>query len=138
MAAPALKRNLVAMSAQKLVQHVIGGRPATADDGVDITGWRTNLEFSAPYAVVFVECDAAATISALMGSIGIELLGYRTNFGWRLIGYLNNAGQITIAADLIGYAQECDVLGVFERLCIAATVSAGTAIAKFCPLEYYT
>lgn len=134
----ALKRNLVAMNEPKLVQHVIGGRPANPGDGVDITSWRTNLEFSAPYAIVFIDCTAAATLNAPANGLEVELWGYRTNFGWHRIGFLNDASDIIIAVDLLGYSQECDVLGVFERLCVAATVSAGQATAKFVPMEYYT
>jgi len=140
MAASAGRRNLVAMSEQMLVQHVIGERPADVNAGASILGWRVNKQFSAPIAVVFIECNVAAQLTAPANGDAVELFGYRSDsgIGWRRIGYLNDAQLISVKADLIGYAQQVDVLGIFERLCVAATVSAGQAIARFAPMEYFS
>lgn len=131
-----MSRSLFAAIDSLAVQHAIAAtRPTTAIDGVDVTGWRTRDRFSGPLAAVFLDGDAAVTIGAPTGgSSGPELWGYRFGQWWR-VGYLNDGQDVAVAANLQGYVQAVNTIGIFERLCIAGTVTGGTATAKFVPID---
>lgn len=132
-------RQLLAALDNKLVQVTItAARPALATDGVDVTSWRTNLFFSAQMAEVLIDGDGAMTITVPTGGAGgVELWGYRLSQWWR-IGFLNDGADIVIVGDLQGYAAQVDLIGTFDRIAIAGTPSAGTAIAKLIPIEVWT
>ena len=132
-------RNLLAAIDAKLVQVAITAtRPSTALHGVDVTSWRTGVFFSSQMAALLVDGDRAMTIaSPTLGANGVELWGYRLSQWWR-IGYLNDGQSIDIAGDLQGYATEVDIIGIFDRIAIAGTPSAGTAVAKLIPIESWS
>ena len=131
-------RSLVALLEEKLVQVAISAtRPSSGSDGVDITSWRTGGAFSSPLATVFVDGSQAANVtSPTGGSNGVELWGFRLSQWW-LIGYLNNGSAIPVVGDTQGFAQEIDVVGVFDRLAVAGTMSAGSGTAKLVPMEQW-
>lgn len=62
-----------------------------------------------------------------------KLYGYR-NSQWFVIGDLNN-GSTFAGTTTIGFAQAVQMVGVFERLAVGATLSAGTATVTFEPIE---
>jgi hypothetical protein len=134
-----MSSSLVAMLEEKLVQvAVTAARPAIGSDGVDVTSWRINGSFSTPLAALFVDGDRAMTItSPTGGTAGVELWGYRLAQWW-LIGILNKGDDIVIAGAAQGYACECDVVGIFESLAIAGTVSAGAAVGKLAPIQTWS
>lgn len=130
-------RNLVARLADKLVQGAVGARPTLAGDGIDVTSWRTGAAFSSPRAVAQIDGTVAATLSSPAGGAkGPEVWGY-VDAQWWLIGYLNNGQDVPIVGNLQGFAQELDVIGIFDRIAIAATVSAGAATAKLYPIDVW-
>lgn len=133
-------RTLVAVNAALLVTQAVpagGGRPTLNTDGVDLSTWKANSTFAAPSALLVLDGSAAQTLaSPTGGASGPELWGYVTSMGlWCLIGYLNNGSSIPIVADAQGWAQRITNVGVFDRLAVAATVSAGTCAAKFMPID---
>lgn len=134
-----MSRSLVALLENKLVQHAVAAaRPTTDEDGVSILSWRTNGEFSGPIACVFIDGSLASTLDAPTdGANGPELWGYRLSQWWR-IGYVNDGQAIELAGNLQGYVQEMNVIGIFERLCIAGTASAGAVVAKLAPIDSWT
>lgn len=129
-------RSMVALLEEKALQvAVVATRPSAAGDGVDISSWRSSGNFSNPVAAVFVDGSQAQTVdSPTGGSSGVELWGYRFSQWW-LLGFLNNKTAIPIAGAAQGFAQQVDVIGIFERLAVAGTVSGGAATAKLVPLE---
>ena len=113
----------------------VGDRPSAASDGVDITTWRLDSSNAPRLAQVFIDGSGAASITSPSdGSIGVELWGY-TMGQWWLIAVLNSGNDIPIAGDTQGFAQSVNEIGDFDRLAVAGTVSAGSATAKFAPLE---
>lgn len=134
-----MSRSLVALLENKLVQHTIGvARPTLATDGVDVLSWRTNGDFSGPIAAIFLDGDQAMTIAPPTGgTLGPELWGYRLAQWWR-IGYVNDGQDVSIAGNLQGFVQQMNIIGVFERLCVAGTPSIGAAVAKIAPIDSWT
>lgn len=113
-------------------------RPILSSDGVSVTHWRANGAFAPPLAVVFLDGSTAQTITVPTGgSEGVELWGYRLSTWWK-IGFLHNAADIVIAGASQGFAQEVNILGVFERLAVAGTPSSGTTQASFAPIDHWT
>ena len=133
------QRALVALLEDKLVSvAVAAARPAVAGDGVDITSWRTSGQFSGPLAAIFLDGSQAQTInSPTGGASGVELWGYRLSQWW-LIGYLNAGTAIPVVGVDQGFAAEVNVIGIFDRLAVAGTPSAGTTTAKLVPMEQWT
>lgn len=131
-----MSRSLVALLEGKLVQHNVGvTRPTLAGDGVDVLSWRTNGEYSSPLAAVFLDGDQALTLGPPTGgATGPELWGYRLGQWWR-IGYLNDGEDVAIAGNVQGFAQAMNVVGIFERLCVAGTPSVGAVVAKLAPID---
>lgn len=134
-----MSRTLLALLDAKLVQHAISAdRPTTAVDGQSITSWRVNGAFSMPLAAVMIDGDQALTLSSPTGGTeGVELWGYVLGQWWR-IGVLHNGADIPIAGNLQGFVQQIQIIGIFERLCIAGTLSAGNAVAKLAPIDQWT
>lgn len=131
------QRSLVAMLSAKMVTVAVGARPVAALDGVDITPWRVNGIYGTPLAAVMMNGTAAASVTGPSGSgLGAELWGYAQTKWW-LIGYLNNGSSVPIVANGQGFAQELDVIGIFDRLAIAGDVSAGAATASLAPMDVY-
>ncbi len=113
-------------------------RPTSALHGVDVMHWRANGVFAPVLACLFLDGTLAATLtSPTDGTSGVELWGYRLSQWWRL-GYINDSVDVELAGNLQGFAQQLDVIGVFERLCIAGTVSAGAATAKLAPIDSWS
>jgi len=132
-------RVLVAMLEDKLVTVPISNtRPDDAGDGVAITTWRINGKFSPTRAALFLDGSAAATITAPTGGAeGPELWGY-VQGQWWFVGYLNRGADVFIVDADRGFAQEIDVIGIFERLCVAGTQSAGAVAVKLAPIEQWS
>lgn len=132
-------RNLLAMLEDKLLTvAVTAARPDDPADGVSILPWRINNKFSSPRAALFLDGSATATLeSPTGGSLGVELWGFVLSKWW-LIGYLNRGEDIPITDGDRGFAQQFDVGGVFERLAIAGTPSAGAVTAFLCPIESWS
>lgn len=128
-------RNVVSLLEHKLVQTtVMAAAPTLAGDGVAITSWRISGEFSGPYAWVSIYGSAPATITApAAGGDGVEIYGYRLGMWW-LIAELRDGRDTTISTTK-GYAQAVNIIGIFERLAVVGTVSAGTATVKLAPIE---
>lgn len=128
----------IAISESKLLSIAVSTtRPATAEDGVDITSWR--LTASAGYgpsvAAVFLDGTEALTLDSPTGGIdGPEIWGYRLA-KWYRLGYLNNGLPIPIASASLGFAAQVEGVGIFERIAIAATPSAGSATASLIPIQ---
>jgi len=132
-----MQRALFAMTDGKVVQVAIGARPTGPAHGVDILSWRSG-EFSGAMAAIFITGSAAATISGPSGSTtGVELWGYRIGKWW-LITELRDGRDITIDASGDGYAQQANVIGIFERLAVAGDVSAGAGTAKLAPIDSWS
>lgn len=107
---------------------IMAARPTLAADGVDITTWPVKR----PAAfTVFLSNDAAATVTGPGGvGTGPECFGYRADLGkWFMFGYLNRNQAITIPAAADGYAEIVQYAGLFDRLAIVCTASAGVALA---------
>lgn len=134
-----MSRTLVAMNDGRLVSVAIAtARPTGSSDGVDITGWRDNGVFAPPLAGMFISGSVALALSSPAGgSRGVELYGWRLTKWW-LIGYVNDGTEIDIASATLGYAQEVDILGIFTRLAVVASVSTGAATAQFAPIDHWT
>jgi hypothetical protein len=131
------ERNLVSLVESKLVvTNVMAAAPTVVGDGVDITSWRSAGEFSGAYAMVAVHGSVDAVISAAAGGQGVEIWGYRLGKWW-LISELRDGRDITIGANK-GYAQAVNIIGVFERLAVVGTVSAGVATARLAPIELWS
>jgi hypothetical protein len=127
------------MNASRLVQLTISDvRPTAIGDGVDISSWQDNGAFAPPLAGMFISGSTAQTLtSPPTGTRGVELYGWRLSKWW-LIGYLNDGQDIVISSASQGYAQEVNVLGIFTRLCVVASISAGTSMAQFAPIDHWT
>lgn len=132
-------RQLLAAIDAKLVQVAISTtRPTLAGHGVDVTTWRSNVFFSSQMAVLMIDGDAAMSItSPTGGASGVELWGYRLSQWWR-IGFLNDGQAVDIAGASQGYAAQVDIIGIFDRLAICGTPSAGAAVANLIPIEVWT
>ena len=118
----------------KMVTATIAARPALATDGVDITTWRTSSTFTGAMAAVFIAGSTTATVTSPSGgSSGVELWGYRMTKWW-LIAELRDGRDISVTSTT-GYSQAVNVIGVYDRLAVAGTVSAGTATAQLAPIE---
>lgn len=132
------RRSIVSLASGSLAQQIIATtvRPAAAGDGVDIKFWRTNNQFSAGMAAVFLSGTAPATVNAPAGALGAELWGYAMTKWW-LAGVLHDGLDIPIIGASQGFMQQLSILGIFERLAVAATVSAGIVTATFVPVEAY-
>jgi hypothetical protein len=133
-----MSRTLVALNEGLIVTTPIATtRPTGAGDGVSITGWLSNGIFSPPLAGMFISGSGVLTLdSPTGGTRGAELYGWRLSKWW-LIGYLNDGTAIGIGGAGLGYAQEVNILGIFTRLAVAASVSAGTAQAQFAPIDHW-
>jgi hypothetical protein len=113
-------------------------RPAASTDGVDIMPWRANGLFAPPLAGMFISGSVALTLQAPAGGVrGVELYGWRLSKWW-LIGYLNDGADIVINGAGLGYAQEVNILGIFERLCVVGVPTTGTVTASFAPVDHWT
>lgn len=134
-----MAQNLVALNAGKLVtMPVTAARPVAAGDGVDITNWRVTGLFGPPLASVMLGGTLAANVSSPTGGAnGVEVWGY-VQTAWWLIGYLNNGADVPLAGAGQGFAQEMDVIGIFERLAIAGTPSAGVVTATLVPMASFS
>src|ERR1051326_7244058 len=133
-----MSRTLVAMNEGRLVTvPVTATRPSLATDGVDVTGWRDNGAFSPPLAGMFISGTVALTLNSPAGGTrGAELYGWRLSKWW-LIGYLNDGNAIDVVSADVGYAQEVDILGIFTRLAVVGSVTAGVATAEFAPIDHW-
>lgn len=131
-------RTLVAMNEGRLVTTaIVTDRPVGALDGVDISAWRDNGVFAPPLAGMFVSGSEALTLtSPAAGARGAELYGWRMSKWW-LIGYLNDGLEIEIGGVDQGYAQEVNILGIFTRLAVVASISSGTADVTFAPIDHW-
>lgn len=131
-----MARTLLAMIESQLVTvAVAAARPSLAGDGVDITSWRTNGEFSSRMAALFLDGSAAQTLTSPTGGTkGVELWGYRLSQWW-LIGIINNGEDVVIVGTGQGFACEIDVVGIFEKLAIAGTPSTGSCQASLAPIQ---
>jgi hypothetical protein len=128
-------RPVLLLESSLVTVAVAATRPSADGDGVDITGWRLGGGFGPSRAALFLDGSEAQTLTSPTGGAdGPELWGYRLSQWWRL-GYLNNGADIVIAGASQGFPTEVDVVGIFERLAVAATPSAGTTTAKFAPLQ---
>lgn len=134
-----MARYLLAMIQPQLVTvAVTAARPSAPGDGVAITSWRTNGEFSTRLAAVFLDGSTAQTLASPTGGAdGPELWGYRLSQWWR-IGVLHNGADIPIVGASQGFTIRVDIVGVFERLHIAGTPSAGTCQASLAPIQEWT
>lgn len=113
-------------------------RPTTAADGVDITSWR-DVDGCAPSVFqLFLDGTAPCIINGLDSANGVELFGYVTVDGvgkWRWIPYVHNGAPIPILSAAIGWLQEMQRLGLYERLSIVGVPTAGVVTATFIPLK---
>lgn len=136
------RRTLAAMNTSRIVETVTTtARPTTALHGVSVEGWSENGGFSPPLAAVFLSADEAQTLDAPTGgTAGPEIWCYHPSLGWNRTGYLNDGQPIEIAGNGQGYAQELNVMGIFTRIAIAATRTAGThpTTAKLAPIDHWT
>lgn len=133
-------RSIISLNLAALVQGpVMTARPALATDGIDVTSWRTNQQFSAGMAAVFLSAGVAAALTSISGSAGVELWGYvAAPFSqWFLAGYLHDGVEIDLLGASQGFMQQLEILGSFSRLAVAAAVSAGAPVATFVPVEAY-
>ncbi|MDQ3295062.1 MAG: hypothetical protein M3619_00570 [Myxococcota bacterium] len=132
-------RTLVALRDAALVETTVSAdRPSLPVDGVDVTNWRTNNAFSSPYVAMFLDGTVAASVNSPTGGVdGVELWGYRLSQWWR-IGVINKGAPIVLAGNLQGYATKINVVGIFERLALAGTSSAGVVAVKFAPIDEWT
>ncbi len=132
-------RTLVALrDASLVVVPISAARPSVAADGVDVTNWRTNNAFSSPFVALFIDGTVAASVASPTGGAdGVELWGYQLSQWWRL-GVINKGAPIVLAGNLQGYATKINVVGIFERLALAGTPSAGVVSAKFAPIDEWT
>lgn len=132
----ATNQQLLAMREQAEVTTAVSAtRPSGGAAGVDITSWRQNALFGPPLAAIFLDGSTAQNLTSPTGGTkGPEVWGY-VKTEWWLIGYLNNGSQIDIVSSSQGFVQEMQVIGVFERLAIAATISSGTTNARLFPID---
>ena len=115
--------------------QTIGARPTLSSDGVDITSWSTAGGGGPIAAACLIDGSAGATIaSPTGGTAGPEVWAYILA-QWYLVGYLNNGVTIPIDGDTQGFATQLSGIGIATRLYVAGTVSAGTATAKYVPME---
>lgn len=136
-------RQLVGLRTNQIVGPVniaaAAARPATANDGVDISTWRSSGVFLDPLAQVFLDSTAAGSLTSPSGSEGVELWGYQPAVGgWYLIALLNKGNAIAIAGAGQGYSEVISDLGDYTRLAVAATISAGAPFYHFAPMESWT
>jgi hypothetical protein len=130
-------RNLVSLVEAKVVNtNVMAAAPDDANDGVSILSWRSTDEYSGAYAMVAVTGDTIGTVTAPVGGQGVEIWGYRLGKWW-LISELRDGRDIAVGP-LRGYAQAVNIIGVFERLAVVGTVSAGVATARLAPIELWS
>lgn len=127
--------NLAAQLAERVVQHPItGARPALPSDGVDLATWRRG-SYTPVSARVYFDGTTAATVTVPTGgTAGVELWGFKLGQWW-LIASLHAGAAIPIAADALGATEHIEGIGGFDRLFIAGTLSAGTGVVQFVPLE---
>lgn len=132
-------RNVFALLTNRIVAiPVTAARPSIVTDGADVTSWRADGTYASRLASLFIGGTVACTItSPTGGASGVELWGYRLAAWWR-IGYLNDGADIAITSATQGYATQVDTLGVFDRLAIAGTASAGVASSQAAPVESFS
>ena len=130
--------SLISMIESKLVTATVtAARPSGAGDGVDITSWRwSGIGIGAPaWAALFLDGSEAQTLaSPTGGDEGPELWGYAMSQWWR-IGVINNGADVAIAGATQGAASRISVIGIFDRLALAATPSVGTCTVKLVPIQ---
>jgi hypothetical protein len=92
-------RSLVAQLTERAVQHTLtGARPATVNDGADLTTWKTQGAYGFVSALIYFDGSAAANVTAPTGgTAGVELWGLKQGQWW-LIGSLNAGSTIAIVA----------------------------------------
>lgn len=121
----------------------IGARPATANDGVDITTWRSAGFSPVTFLAHLVGAGADSLVTGpggFNGASGVEVWSLKrrkdgTTLLWELVGYLNagngvvvlngKAAMFTVAAAAVG-----------ERLALAGSPSAGAPTYYFEPVEH--
>lgn len=116
---------------------VTADRPTDDGDGVDVTAWQLTAlgGFGPPAAVLFLDASEPLTLASPTGGLdGPEVWGYWLSKWWRL-GYLNNSVDIVIVGPSQGFAAELAIIGIFDRLAVAGTPSAGTVTASIAPLQ---
>lgn len=135
-------RNLNSRRDDKLVQHAMpAARPSVPTDGVDISSWKTNSAYSPAGAMVIVDGSAAATVnSPTGGASGVEIWGYVGGAvaQWSRIGYLNDGTGVDIMSNTQSYSQQIAEVGVFDRLCVCGTPSAGACTVQYIPIEMWS
>lgn len=130
-------RSIISLNIPAAVNGVVlATQPINPGDGADITPWRTNNLFSAGIGSVFI-VGAACTITKPTGGVGgVELWGYAMSKWW-FAGVLHDGADIPIVGVNQGFMQQLEVLGSFERLCVAGFFSAGAPTVTFVPIEAY-
>lgn len=132
-------RQLVGLLTDKVTNAIaIGARPALAGDGVDISSWKSGGTFLNPLMQVFIDGTGALDLTGPAASTeGVELWGYKLG-AWYMFAHLNGGAQIHVAGVGQGYSEVVADLGDFDRLAVAATVSANAATVKFGAMESWT
>lgn len=97
--------------------------PALAGDGADITPMRHG-GFGPNRVLVSLDGSAAQIVTTAF------LWGYRLSQWWKFKA-LNAGAVITIVGTDQGFAEIVDGAGIFERLAVSGTVSAGTTAQRF-------
>jgi hypothetical protein len=103
--------------------------PSTGSDGASIETWKEGRTGPAQ-AFIRMRPSVNNTVTSP------KLYGRHADTIWYLIGDLNNANTITLTTT-VGFAQVIQLPGVFERLAVGGTVSAGTVTVDFNPTESY-
>jgi hypothetical protein len=131
-----MSRSLVALIEPKLVEFVINpARPSVDADGIDITHWRQNGAYSGPLAFLAFHSTAPCVVSAPDGGSAGPELWLRRLGKWHRVGYINDGTDVEVDGPDRGFAQAMNIIGVFERLYVAGTVSAGVATARVIPID---
>lgn len=103
--------------------------PATGSDGADITTIRSS-GFATRDGEILIDGSTGITLSGV-----VKLYGYVTSRArWYLVATLNDAADIALTA-AVGYGQRVFDVGTYDRLALAATVSAGTVTVAYVPIE---
>lgn len=128
----------IAIYDEKLVSVVVSiTRPSGEGDGIDITSWRisTGGQKGPAICALFLEGSEALTLESPTGGLdGPEIWGWRLSAWWRL-GYLNNGLPIPIVSSTQGFATQIDGVGIFDRIAIAGTPTAGSVTANLIPIQ---
>lgn len=119
-----LNQNMIATQASSTL-----AAPTDGSSGVAINAspdWMTS-NMGPMAALVSIVFSTGADLSSA------KLYGYR-NSQWYAIGDIN--GGVTFSGTAaIGFAQVVQMVGVFDRLAVGGTLSSGTAIVTFEPIE---